>query len=74
MDYIIKKYIDIVRPNFIINMMEYDLQNIHQINKNDIYTITIDNPIKLLDQPKLKRKAWDSLKLLRNEIKNVRSN
>ena len=66
---IILKYFNFIEPLFIINMSNREILNFLSVNMiNNIFSINIPDPFLLIEKPKLKRIAWDNLKLLKLKL------
>ncbi len=63
---IIIKYLEFIKPSYIINMSDKNIINLLEENSSkNFYLINIPDPDKLTNQPSLKRMAWENLKKLK---------
>ena len=69
LELIIFKYLEIIKPKFIVDMRSNDKIDFkfNKLRKNLEFT-NIPNPETLINYPTLKRKAWENLKRLREKI------
>ncbi len=66
---IIEKYINLIKPDFIINMSNLDFGILNFSNLKFIpFVINIDSPSVLITKPELKRNAWNNLKKLKEKF------
>ena len=63
------RYIEIIKPLYIINMTLSKKINLYSKNlKKEPLLINIANPLRIINDKSLKRSVWEKLKLLREKI------
>ncbi len=63
------KYLNFLEPLFIINMSSREIVKFLSLHMtNSIFSINVPDPSLLIQEPTLKRIAWDNLKLLKSKL------
>ncbi len=68
---VLSKYLIFIKPFFIVNMSNRDISKFLSVNiKNSFFSINVPDPFLLIQEPKLKRIAWNNLKTLKLKLTN----